>query len=229
MIDKELQQFYNIAKEKAEYWLSLLFESCGSPIEKKFIGHFYSFFLKEGHPIQHNLLYPKGMWTINDKTGKSINVAYYSIENEHGFALEFDGHDLKNAQIFDEYIREELMYWGFTMHSSGIKYHIIPQYPVFDNSIIKFLDFGVFAYDLKNNEIGRFDIECDGHEWHSTKEQLKADNIRSRFLSKNSFHPIRYSGSEIYAMNDETVLELENMMYKYIFKKESDLYQLRKY
>lgn len=41
-------------------------------------------------------------------------------------------------------------------------------------------------------------IECDGYEYHSTKEQIKKDNERQRELQKNGYEVIRFSGSEIY-------------------------------
>ena len=223
-MDEELKQFYDVAREKGEYWLSLLFSSCCSPIEKKFIGHFYSFFLKNNQNIRPILIHgDMNILTAN-------NRVLYSIDNDYGLTLTFDSTEIPKPEILDKDEQLILMYWGFQIYSSGLKYQVIPQYPVFDEGIIKFLDFGVLVYDgVTNSQVGRFGIECDGHEWHSTREQLRADNIRSRFLTKNSFHLLRYSGSEIYKMNDDTILELENTIYKSIFGKESRLFQNRKY
>ena len=229
MAEKDLQDFYDIVKKEAEYQLSLLFKSCGSPIEKKFIGFFYSYFIKEGHFIKPVFLSSKGTTTIGNKNGTPICTEFYQVENGEGLQIEFTAEDVRNAVVCNEWYRIGFLYWGFEFYSSGLKYHVIPQYPVFDNTTIKFLDFGIFVYNSNGVEVGRFDIECDGHDWHSSKEQIKADNIRSRFLSKSSFHTIRYSGSEIFSMDYETILELENTIYKFIYKKESGHYCLRKY
>jgi hypothetical protein len=40
-------------------------------------------------------------------------------------------------------------------------------------------------------------IELDGHEYHSTKEQLERDAIRQRYLTRAGFAVIRFTGREI--------------------------------
>lgn len=43
-----------------------------------------------------------------------------------------------------------------------------------------------------------FAIECDGHEFHhQSKEQVRNDRQRERFLMKIGYNVIRFSGSEI--------------------------------
>lgn len=41
-------------------------------------------------------------------------------------------------------------------------------------------------------------IECDGHEFHETKEAAAKDKKRDRFLKKEGFDVLRFTGSEIY-------------------------------
>ena len=43
----------------------------------------------------------------------------------------------------------------------------------------------------------RLIIELDGHDYHSTKEQLEKDAIRQRYLSRAGYTVIRYTGREI--------------------------------
>lgn len=43
----------------------------------------------------------------------------------------------------------------------------------------------------------RLIIELDGHEYHSTKEQLERDAIRQRYLTRAGFSIIRFTGGEI--------------------------------
>lgn len=41
-------------------------------------------------------------------------------------------------------------------------------------------------------------IECDGHAFHSTPEQLAHDEKKNIFLKKNRWHVFRFKGKEIY-------------------------------
>ncbi|MCT2399083.1 endonuclease domain-containing protein [Novosphingobium mangrovi (ex Huang et al. 2023)] len=43
----------------------------------------------------------------------------------------------------------------------------------------------------------RLIIELDGHEYHSTKEQLEKDAIRQRYLTRAGYSVIRFTGREI--------------------------------
>ena len=42
-------------------------------------------------------------------------------------------------------------------------------------------------------------VECDGHEYHSSREQIAHDNARTRDLLAGGCQVVRFSGSEIYA------------------------------
>ena len=42
-------------------------------------------------------------------------------------------------------------------------------------------------------------IECDGYEFHSSKDRFVADRIRDRKLQAQGFSVLRFSGSEIHA------------------------------
>lgn len=51
-------------------------------------------------------------------------------------------------------------------------------------------------------------IEINGHEWHEkTKEQASRDKERARYLLKNGYNLIEYTGSEIYTKPDECAKE----------------------
>ncbi len=41
-------------------------------------------------------------------------------------------------------------------------------------------------------------IECDGHEYHSTKEQIEKDHERQNILEDAGYGFIRFSGTELY-------------------------------
>lgn len=72
-----------------------------------------------------------------------------------------------------------------------------------DGSNFYFLDIAVYKQiflkkDKKFLLVNKIAIECDGHDFHSSKEQIMKDNQRTRILTKNGWSVIRYSGSEIY-------------------------------
>lgn len=70
------------------------------------------------------------------------------------------------------------------------------------------LDFGIYKYsvDKPNENIKNYCIECDGFDFHNTKNQLLKDNHRARnLLLKNGFTTIRYLGTEVYNLADSDV------------------------
>jgi very-short-patch-repair endonuclease len=59
------------------------------------------------------------------------------------------------------------------------------------------IDLAVFCQAFSGDEI-RVAIECDGHDFHKTKEQLKRDRKRERVLQINGWHVLRFTGTEIW-------------------------------
>ncbi len=57
-------------------------------------------------------------------------------------------------------------------------------------------------------------IELDGHEYHSTKEQKKADNQRTRVLSSEADAIIRFTGTEVYENPENCVHEAMRVLRK---------------
>lgn len=61
----------------------------------------------------------------------------------------------------------------------------------------------------------KYIIECDGHDFHEkTKEQVKYDKQRERFLVNSGYKVLRYSGSEIYGKYEEIIDELFSVFEK---------------
>lgn len=50
-------------------------------------------------------------------------------------------------------------------------------------------------------------IECDGHDFHSTKPQREKDNHRDRVLTKLGYRIARFTGSEIHRNAKKCALE----------------------
>jgi hypothetical protein len=57
----------------------------------------------------------------------------------------------------------------------------------------------------------RLIIELDGHEYHSTKEQLEKDAIRQRYLSRAGYTVIRFTGREINRSAADCVSEVRTI------------------
>ncbi len=57
----------------------------------------------------------------------------------------------------------------------------------------------------------RLIVELDGHDYHSTKEQLENDAMRQRYLSRAGYTVIRFTGREINRNPAECVLEVRNI------------------
>lgn len=76
------------------------------------------------------------------------------------------------------------------------------------------VDFMV-TYELNNGKEIGIVIECDGHDFHEkTKEQVKRDKERDRFMTKEGYMILRYSGSEIVDDPLRIVIDVQQIIYK---------------
>jgi hypothetical protein len=97
---------------------------------------------------------------------------------------------------------------------------IEPQHMVtIDNSETFFIDIAVYTKiflrkDKKTVFENKIAIECDGHDYHSTKPQITRDNKRTRKLIKEGWSVLRYSGSEIYKESKTELIEVTNEVLK---------------
>ena len=57
----------------------------------------------------------------------------------------------------------------------------------------------------------RLIIELDGHQYHSTKEQLEKDAIRQRYLTRAGYTVIRFTGREINRSPEDCVAEVREI------------------
>jgi hypothetical protein len=88
---------------------------------------------------------------------------------------------------------------------SNFVFHEFEIYPQFETKIdgVNYrVDIAIILKRIKNNNIidtRKIALECDGYDYHSSREQKKSDDIRSRKLKTNGWKEVfRYSGSEIY-------------------------------
>lgn len=57
-------------------------------------------------------------------------------------------------------------------------------------------------------------IEIDGYDYHKTKEQREYDYNRERYLLKNGYTPIRFTGTEVFLDPDKCVREMHEIAEK---------------
>ena len=69
------------------------------------------------------------------------------------------------------------------------------------------VDIAIILKRIKHNEVistKKIAIECDGRDYHSTEQQIRNDKERAADLLANGWNDvIRFSGSEIYRINDD--------------------------
>lgn len=88
----------------------------------------------------------------------------------------------KDVNKCNSYIEVNL-YLAFMRNVS--KYVLVPQYAIGNYKA----DFWVKDTDIL--------IECDGYDYHKTKEQMASDYERERFFVRNGYRVVRFTGSEI--------------------------------
>lgn len=60
------------------------------------------------------------------------------------------------------------------------------------------VDFVIYAYDHVREQWRQLVVECDGHPFHSTKEQLAKDKSRDRKARLADYDVFRFTGSELW-------------------------------
>ncbi len=73
------------------------------------------------------------------------------------------------------------------------------------------IDIAMFGMNFDGTEF-RLAIECDGHNFHKSKDQMKRDRKRDRFCQLMGWHIVRFTGSEIYADPDACAEEVGELV-----------------
>lgn len=74
--------------------------------------------------------------------------------------------------------------------------YVYPQYEINVNNKQFFADFMIFSENYKNDV--KIIVECDGYDYHSSKEQIKKDNERDIILKTAGYDVVRFTGSQIF-------------------------------
>ena len=110
-------------------------------------------------------------------------------------------------------------------------FNIYPQYNIVVNDRHFKMDFAIIIEKKLKDESTKeiFCIECDGHEYHKTKEQRAYDNERMRILLKNEIKTLRYTGTEIANFDRDKVIDFDNILFKNITGTDSLIFLLKNF
>ncbi|WP_147206111.1 hypothetical protein [Segetibacter aerophilus] len=208
---------YVLVRKEAELKFDRVLRLCKSEIQKKFIGYFYYFFLKNDFDL--HLLSIE--WKEFENTGDAYRPVYY-LENDDGLAIRASN---DAVQVINPFTGDFELLIGFTVKVGDVAYEIIPNYYLFNRTHSCSLEVGIIMKVPKTgNVLGRFAIIFNEKNTPASPKLTPEANI---LLNQNDFVTIEFSANEIDTISDKTIVELENAMYKVIFGKESEYYRFK--
>jgi very-short-patch-repair endonuclease len=86
------------------------------------------------------------------------------------------------------------------------EFRIVPQLRIGDYRV----DFAVYAE--MDGTIARISVECDGHDYHSSREDRARDSKRDRELRRSGWQPVRFTGNEIRKRPGDCAWEVLNTL-----------------
>lgn len=100
---------------------------------------------------------------------------------------------------------------------SGQGWFVRSQYPIGPYEA----DFLITACGYKNTQLQipmpRYSvdlaIECDGHDYHTSPEQINHDKKRDRYFASHGIKTVRFTGSEIFKNTRDCVEEIETILW----------------
>ena len=95
---------------------------------------------------------------------------------------------------------EKLYYecFSYICWKERIKLYLIPQYKIEVEDKNYFVDFLIGTEYIDPSKNNKYVVECDGYDYHSSKEQQAYDNQRQRDIENAGYTVIRFSGKEIF-------------------------------
>lgn len=209
---------------KFEKYLSSVFNLCESPIEQQFLNIVVDMFLESyianydvlgtlslkflSKCINNNKPYDSSSnYTIwNGQRVKIHGIQISTIETTHveNSFFNIDGDEFNIDDVVNPKYRanqNKNFYNKITRNETIIG--ILEIYPQFEIREYR-IDFAFVLKKFHDNEwhkISKYAIECDGFDYHHTKEQIANDNRRLRDLTTEGFTVVKFSGSDIYKVN----------------------------
>jgi len=218
-----------IIKEKIlalfDHYVESLLNICESEIEKQLFLLFLQYVFEDIYGNEKSLNPIRTVVAFEDWRFTSIKKIYDRI----------DCFGVQNFEI-DEFLKRGYAFWeNYLVKAIGVQfedepmfgsnskvvYKLIPQHEIQLDKNLR-LDFAFFGSQYSGNQLNKetkIAIECDGYEFHSTKEQLTNDNIKNRMLQLNGWKIYRMSGSEIFGVKslkhvEEIFRDLRSLSHK---------------
>jgi very-short-patch-repair endonuclease len=108
-----------------------------------------------------------------------------------------------------------------------LNFQLIPQVEIQTNKKKYRIDFMLRLEDWTNEHFPgvatELIVECDGHNYHSSKEQIARDNKRDRALNRIGFEVMHFSGSEINSEPYECAREATERLIQKAAQKDREL------
>jgi len=86
---------------------------------------------------------------------------------------------------------EQMFYDAFLFNADSPDNEACCQHNISPQVVI-----GIYKVDFVVDE--RFVIEIDGYDFHKTKEQRESDYKRERYLLRNGYITVRFTGTEVF-------------------------------
>lgn len=193
---------------------------CESPIEQIFILHLYNYFQNYNGDVDwiknftlefiEDSIFLQD-YDESDKLYLRNIIKKYNYRKTNSCYLKFIGFKANNI----------ISNRSFNGKISFQEFEIYPQYTSNIEGTQYRLDIAILLNIKINDKIvetRKIAIECDGYDYHSSPSQKKNDDIRSRKLKSNGWREVfRYSGSELFELNDKKINlifdEINKMLY----------------
>ena len=102
---------------------------------------------------------------------------------------------IRDATEYEKILMRQLIDLGY-----NFQFQVPVVVPVGKSYKLYILDFLLTDYNIF--------IEADGKAWHSSKEQIKKDNLRTKHLQKQGLHPLRLSNKQIMVFNKNQIADI---------------------
>ena len=198
----------------------IVFEHCESPIERIFINSLTLLFLKNSNT---ELQITPPFENVEDAISNFRNNHLDILRVIERYKKDTRDNDLNDFEQFiqgkiDSGRYKEGDYEIFEYHRLVVdnfiwnSYHLslqagFPDYKVDGKSIRA--DILIWC---PGNEKIKLIVECDGYQYHNSKESFVRDRKRDRLLKSKGYDVIRFSGSEIY----KNPVQVSDELYDYI-------------
>ncbi len=187
------EQLTNSIQQSFEKSIQLVLDICESEIEKIFILKILDYILKRPDGYSLGFVFKEPETEIINGEEVITSEVNFTMPDYFGYLCGFRINDLVKDIFFEIFPQKKESFFDSGEILKEVSYR---------------LDFAIFKYsNFDSKEIlKKYCIECDGFDFHNTKDQIKNDNNRIRnLLLRNGYTTIRYLGTEIYNWKESEI------------------------